>query len=329
MSGSRRWNLLVVLAVGLIAACSAPVRQTERFGAVADSSASAGNELSKARQQQLIDAFVGREMVFRVLWYEYSVLDPDPDFSNPTNLKAVTARFPTMNVKVPAGAWERQQLAVGARPGDVVKVTGVHFLRDSITLFTRKPDRSVVVVSVWMPRGRTIIGTKTNECCTRQVIDDHNLTAQWLEDVLSGSIVEFVAPAARQVALPAAAEGLVLQPPPGLAAAATPGVRLLSAEADPGRLRPGDTLRLSMQFAVEGVGADGAAVQESYELSQGGVALPRFPVLRTETRQAGEHRGVFTQQIPRGAQPGTYRFKAEVCLEGSCSSRVTEFAIVR
>lgn len=61
---------------------------------MADSSRSASNDLSRERQQQILDAFVGRELVFRVLWYEYSDLDPDPDLRNPT--KAVTARFPTM-----------------------------------------------------------------------------------------------------------------------------------------------------------------------------------------------------------------------------------------
>lgn len=109
---------------------------------------------------------------------------------------------------------------------------------------------------------------------------------------------------------------------------AAPGLRLLSARAEPGQLRPGDTLRLTMQFAVDGVGSAGVPIRESYELSLDGAVLPRFPVERTETRGPGEHRGVYSQQIPRGARPGVYRFKAEVCLEGACSNRTTEFIIV-
>lgn len=322
-------SIVVALAV-LLSGCAAPQRESELYAGVADSSRSASNDLSRERQQQILDAFVGRELVFRVLWYEYSDLDPDPDLRNPTVLKAVTARFPTMNVKVPAGAFERRQLAIGARPGDVVKVTGVHFLRDRLTLFTRKPDRSVVVISVLMPRGRTIIGTKVCDVCVRQTISDENLSAQWLEDVLSQSIVEFLAPAPPQVALPEAEKGLVLRPPaPSVGAAAhrQPTVTLLAAGAEPATVRRGERVRLTMMFSVDAETAQPIQVEESYLLTFNGKPLPKFPTQRAEARSAGEHRGVYTQQIPMAATPGTYRFKAEVCAEGACNSRVTEFEI--
>lgn len=326
---------IAVLAF-LLAGCaiSPPQLESELYDGVADSSGSvSSNSLSPERQRQIIDAIVGREVVFRVLWYEYSDLDPDPDFRNPTRLKTVTARFPTMNVKVPAGAYERRQLAIGARPGDVVKITGVHFLRDRLSLFTRNPARKVVVISVLMPRGSTIFGGKTGESGIRQTISDENLSAQWLEDVLAQSIVEFVAPALppATVDLPKAKQGLVLKPPASADAVPKrePVVALLSADAEPKTVRRGDVVRLTMTFSVDARSARSVQVEESYLLTFNKIPLPKFPVRRTELREAGEHRGVYSQQIPTAAAPGTYSFKAEVCVKGTCSSRTTEFKITQ
>ena len=320
----------VTILVSVLAGCSAPSPQAQTYGFL-EGTQSRSNNLSAAREQELGKAFIGRDFVFRVLWHEYADIDPDPNLNDPCPLKAVTHRAGGMLVRVPAGTAERGQLVVSARPGDVATIKGLVFAHDRLTLFARKPDGLPVYISVLMPRGRTIIFTKTTDCGTRQKIDNDNLNVAWLENVLVGSAIEFIAPAApqvTQVALPEPAAGLVLQPSPA-APPREPTVRLLAGQAEPARVRHGESVHLTMQFLVEGdSGTQPVIVKESYGLSHLGKDLPRFPVTRSEARFPGEYQGVYTQQIPRAAAAGVYNFKAEVCLEGRCSSLVSEFAIV-
>lgn len=332
------WNRIRVgglfaALVLLLAGCAAPPPQAERYRDLYDQALSGGNELSPSRITEFRDAFVGRDIVFRVLWYEYAFIDPDPDFDAPSGLKTVISRSGGMVVKVPAGAYERHQLSVAAGPGDVAKITGIAIQKNYVLLFARKPDDRVVVLTVTMPRRTTIFGMKQSESTSRITITDQNMSVPWLKNVLQ-TAVEFVAsaPALKQVKLPEAEKGLELQPPTDLnrgASRNTPSVALLAAGADPVRIKRGDVVHLTMRFAVASQGDKRHKVDESYLLSFNGKPLPKYPVHRSKIREAGEYNGVYSQKIPMGAVPGTYRFKAEVCIDGACSSRVSDFEIMQ
>lgn len=333
LSHDRKRNCSVVVALAvLLGGCAAPSRQVETYGFL-EGTIKRSNDLSTTREKQLGDAFIGRDFVFRALWHEYADVDPDPDLGQPCPLKVVTKRAAGMAIRVPAGSAERDQLIVAARPGDVATIKGVVFARDLLTLHSRKQNGQPVYLTVLMPRGRTLIGTKTTDCGSRQKINDENLTVAWLEDVLTGTVLEFVAPALprAKVDLPEPERGLVLQPPASADAVRRhePAVALLAADAEPKTVRRGEVVRLTMTFSVDAGAARPVQVGESYLLTFNGKPLPKFPVQRAETREAGEHRGVYTQRIPTAATPGTYGFKAEVCVEGVCNSRVTEFEITQ
>jgi hypothetical protein len=314
----------------LLAGCAAPPPQAESYKGSHEGTWKASNDLSDAREKQLGDAFIGREYAFRVLWHEYAVVDPDPDLNAPCPLRAITSSSAGMAVNVPAGTASRGHLVVAARPGETATITGIGFGRSSMTIFSRKPNGVPVFLIVTMPRGRTILLTKTSDCADRQKISDENLTVAWLENVLSQSVLEFIAASPPAVRLPEAQKGLVLSPPKPSNDAVSPGkpsVALLSAYAEPAQVKRGGVVRLSMAFRVNADSTRKVQVSESYELSFEGKPLPNFPVQRTQSRDAGEHNGVYSQQIPNGAAPGTYRFKAEVCFDGTCSSKVSSFEI--
>jgi hypothetical protein len=323
-------GLTLVLAF-LLAGCAAPQPQAEQYNGTFKGTAKASNDLSGARMEEIGEALIGKELVFRVTWHEYADVDPDPDLRSPCPLKAITSSAAGMAVQVPAGSAERGQLVVAALPGETATINGIQFLRDRMLLFSQKPNGSPVFLSVLMPRGRTVMSTKTTSCGTRQTISDENLTAAWLENALTQTVGELVAPTRPAVALPAAKKGLVLTPPEqssAAVAAARPAVALLTAHTEPGRVKRGDVVRLSMAYSVTTQGGQQLQVDESYELSFADKPLPGFPVRRTASRTAGEHRGDYNLQTPNGAAPGTYRFKAEVCFEGRCSSMVSTFEIV-
>jgi hypothetical protein len=324
-----------VLALALtLAGCGAmPPQGSSLSPSQMDGVHSAGDGLSEARRRELGEAFIGREIVFRVPWYEYAWVDPDPSSSAPCNLHVIMSSTGGMAVKVGAGTAERGNMTPVARPGDTARITGMRISSHGIAFYARKPDGRRVFLSVHTPRGRTIIGTKTGNCTHGKAVSDENLSAGWLENVLAVAVGELVAPvqAPVQVAMPKPQQGLTLTAPPAAAVAsqprAQPAVTLLSAGAEPAQVRLGEVVRLGMAFRVSGDEARHFEIAESYELSYQGTNLPRFPIRRTVSRGAGEHRAEYSQQIPRTAAPGTYRFRAEVCLDGACSSRVSTFEI--
>jgi len=314
------WLSIWIIAL-LVAAC-APLRQAERYKGSYNGVQNFGSKLSAAHMRQIGDAFIGREVVFRVLWYEYAYIDPDPNQQGNDPPK----------VKAPKGALARGQLAVAAYAGDTAKITGIQFQRDRLYLFCRKPNGAPVFLRVIMPRGRTLLlGFKTSGDLTRKKITDKNMNAAWLENVLTQAAVEFIEAPMQAVQLSAAPKGLELSapgPPEATRAAGETSVTLLDADAEPALVRPGETLRLNMKFKVATPAAGKIRLKESYGLLFQGQPLPNFPVQRMVSRAAGEHSGVYRQRIPVNAAQGVYRFKAEVCYEQMCSSRVSLFEIV-
>lgn len=92
-------------------------------------------------------------------------------------------------------------------------------------------------------------------------------------------------------------------------AAVDPSVELLSVTVEPAEVSIGDTVRLVIQFEVEGAGA-GVPLTEERQLFLNGSPLLSAPRSTTETWHDGRQRTVVEFDIPASAAVGAYTFEA-------------------
>jgi len=102
----------------------------------------------------------------------------------------------------------------------------------------------------------------------------------------------------------------------------------VTAAVSPRRLRGKELVSVAVGYAVLGAAEANATVRETLSLSFEGEALDQ-PHSTEVVRSAGSHKFDYSRQIPTGAPPGTYRFRAEVCIGKVCSSASDTFVITQ
>ncbi|MCB1007670.1 MAG: hypothetical protein KDB94_02125 [Acidobacteria bacterium] len=121
-------------------------------------------------------------------------------------------------------------------------------------------------------------------------------------------------PVPTDVALPGGSDGLSLAG--------------LEAEADPMRVRRGETVELRVVYEIDGPDGTSAPVRETRALTFQGRLLPNYPVVEESELGPGRHVTVLPQRIPESAEAGRYECRSEVCVDSRCETRTTAFEVI-
>jgi hypothetical protein len=92
--------------------------------------------------------------------------------------------------------------------------------------------------------------------------------------------------------------------------AGEPGFELISAEVEPTRVRPGESIRLITHFKV--TGGSVVEVAESRQLYSGDQGLFSQPRSETTSWPAGVHESTLEFEVPAVAGPGFYRYEVVI-----------------
>ncbi|MCG7942462.1 MAG: hypothetical protein JAY61_05090 [Candidatus Thiodiazotropha taylori] len=295
-------SLLIVFGLSLLlSGCSAPPA------------------LSTKRASELREAFVGREFVFRTDWYEKFTIHKGK-YGHEAILGTPEGKEPSLVQRKRAESPGELQ----ASAGTLAHISDVHSSQNwllKVYFSTEKGQPGEI--SIWrFDKG----------------IRDDIVTVAWLEDQLSQSTIEFLDKADLEIdqignSLPAPPPQPTLTAAPKRAhkntpkVASSPMIKDLEATASPSSVRHGETLKLILNYSLVS-GIEGSVeVTESRNLLFNGKTLPGYPKQKAEHKRSGSQTSIFRQKIPLKANPGTYTYKGEVCIETGCISRLTRFTI--
>ncbi len=280
-------------------------------------------KLTNGHVENLKHEFVGREFVFRTDWHHGMVVYK----REPKNNWYDTMYNQSAQVK-------RDKLKLGelaARSGDVATFTSItpkysYFLS---LKFKTELDKEGYI-SILTPNKESW-GSEFYEDMTDQVA-----TVAWVEDQLTNATIKFLDKTETDAAeIPAVLPAPPMQPKltpttsavPTPVQMAEPSISRLTVTATPSRVRHGEVLKLQLDYTIDTADGEPVQVTESRNLVFNSKALPGYPKERQETRGYGRHSTSFRQKIPSKAQPGTYTYKGEVCIQTGCTSRLVRFAI--
>ncbi|RLJ21785.1 hypothetical protein DJ030_03405 [bacterium endosymbiont of Escarpia laminata] len=287
-----------------------------------------GITLPASRIAEIRQAFIGRSFIFQQDWYEYSLIDSDPEggFDTPIPITKFTNRIEKSgyrNLVAPAGT--------------VAKIIGTRTYRDVMTFICETEAGEKTYLVILNHRPSTLFFGKRNigRLVQRRALDVELTTIPWIERNLTFSTVKFVENLPEvpntALALPEPPDELVLSPSKTAAAtltsAVTPSVSQLSTRAVPAQVRHGEVLKLLIDYTVDTAGQESLEVTESRSLLFSGKVLPGYPKERNLLKSSGRQTSAFRQKIPSQAKPGTYTYKGEVCIETGCVSRLVRFTI--
>ncbi|MES9991797.1 MAG: hypothetical protein ABW098_07580 [Candidatus Thiodiazotropha sp.] len=277
--------------------------------------------LSTKRTSDLREAFVGREFVFRTDWYEkFAILEGKHGH------QAI--------VGIPEGTKpNRYHRKLAERPGELQATAG-----------TLAHISDIKAIKSWQLK--VYFSTEKGqqgEISIRRFgkgINDDIVTAAWLEDQMSRSTIEFLDKAEVEIkkiqkALPAPPPQPTLTPAPERERTKAPKVvsgpviKELKATASPSPVRHGETLKLILNYSLQSEDRGLVEVTETRSLLYNGKTLPGYPKQKVEHKSSGRQTSTFRQRIPPKANPGTYTYKGEVCVETGCTSRLTRFTITQ
>ncbi|MES9991798.1 MAG: hypothetical protein ABW098_07585 [Candidatus Thiodiazotropha sp.] len=285
------------------------------------SACSAPPALSTKRTSELREAFIGREFVFRTDWYEKFRI-----FKGKYGHEAILG---TPEGKTPS---QVQQKRAG-KPGELRAAAGTLAHISDI----KSPQNWLLTVYFSTEKGQQ---GEISIWRLDKGINDDIVTAAWLEDQLSRSTIEFLDKADVEInkiqkALPAPPPQPTLTTAPERVRSNTPKVvsgpviKELKATASPSPVRHGETLKLILNYSLQSEDRGLVEVTETRSLLYNGKTLPGYPKQKVEHKSSGRQTSTFRQRIPPKANPGTYTYKGEVCVETGCTSRLTRFTITQ
>lgn len=105
-------------------------------------------------------------------------------------------------------------------------------------------------------------------------------------------------------------------------------VKSQSASCTPGRVRPGEDVRVFVDYSLQGpAGADGANVTTKWTLKQNGKKVADLNQPKPVFKEYGGHTVDMTIPIPPNTEAGTYEVQLTVKAGGSSDVSVTEFEV--
>ncbi|MCG8017410.1 MAG: hypothetical protein JAY97_14450 [Candidatus Thiodiazotropha sp. 'RUGA'] len=275
--------------------------------------------LSTKRTSELHEALIGREFVFRTDWYEkYTIYKGE--YGHEAILSTPEGKKPS-HVQLKRAERPGELQAIAGTLAHISDIKSTQYWLLKVYFSTEKGQQGEI--SIWqLDKG----------------IHDDIVTAAWLEDQLSHSAIKFLDKADMEIdeikkALPTpplqptltAAPKRVHTSAPKVASG--PVINDLEATASPSPVRHGETLKLILNYSLQSGGSDSVEVTETRNLLYNGKTLPGYPKQRVEHKHSGPQTSIFRQRIPPKANPGTYTYKGEVCIETGCISRLTRFTI--
>ncbi len=291
-----------------------------------DGSAKRKNELSRSNILGLREAFIGRDFVLRInLMGNHLIHDG-----------LVRHALETYQTKAAANAKINYGVLVSPA-GEVSTIIGMNFMHNSDVYLHFRTQRGT--------RGNLIVRAPNKGKASFQKLEDKLVTAQWLEAQLTNQSIQFLKESngldanALRATLPRAQSGLQLSSDPNAAASSaadTPRkasmfpayLNSLTVRAEPSKVRKGETVRLIVEYKLDGSIVGPIEAEESRVLRFQQTRLPGYPVVKTFSRELGTIESVYRQKIPVSAASGTYEFKGEVCVNGECISRIARFIVV-
>ncbi|MET0064913.1 MAG: hypothetical protein ABW076_01065 [Candidatus Thiodiazotropha sp.] len=277
--------------------------------------------LSQKRTSELQEAFIGREFVFRTDWYdEYAVYEGRHGHrSLVTEKDGVSSSAKKYHMKLAENPGK--QLAAAGTIAHISDIKAVENWKLNVYFSTEKGQQGEISIRRF-----------------GKGIHDEIVTAEWVEDQLSQSTVQFLDKADEEIKK---IQATLPEPPPQptLTSAPVPAhihtqpnvsepvIKDLEATALPTPVRHGEILKLTLIYSLQSGGSVPIETTETRSLLYNGKTLPGYPKRKIEIRHSGQHSSIFHQRIPVKARPGTYTYKGEVCIETGCNSRTTRFII--
>ncbi|QYZ64712.1 MAG: hypothetical protein HPY30_01140 [Gammaproteobacteria bacterium (ex Lamellibrachia satsuma)] len=280
-------------------------------------------KLTDGHVENLKEAFVGREFVFRTDWHHGMVIYKGKPMGN---------FYATMHNQTSMVKKRKHQLGdLVSRGGDTatfINIAPSYNYRLFLTFKSSQGDAGSIII---MSPNKDSWGSEYYEDMT-----DSMATVPWVENQLTNATIKFLDKTETDAAeIPAVLPAPPMQPKltpttptvPTPVQMTEPSISRLSVTATPSRVRHGEVLKLQLDYTIDA--ADGKPVQvtESRNLVFNSKALPGYPKERQETRGNGRHSTNFRQKIPSKAQPGSYTYKGEVCIPAGCTSRLVRFSI--
>ncbi len=305
VSEPRRLSIIPMVLLVLLSACS-----TDNV------------KLSSDHLQELKQAFVGREFVFRVDWHLGMVIYKGRPENN---------IYATMYNKTPSVNRHIQDLgAQVAEGGEVARITSVMPVANHRLYLGFKTRQGA--------KGTLIIFSPNNESWGTefyQDLTDQTASIAWVEEQLTRKTIRFlgsedVPASAASAPLSRPPVPVQLTPPPGKSRQQETGPEVtgLRVIADPPQLKRGESVSLSLEYRIASANQPVFEVTEKRLLSFDGKRVPRYPKEQVKTLSEGRHSSNFRQKIPAGAKTGVYVYQGEVCIADRCSSESVEFEVL-
>lgn len=308
MNTSSRRNLIITLFIIFtlgLSGCSAPK-----------------SEISDTRIDDLKDYFIGREFVFSTDWTNQMVVYQG---------EPVLQCFATPHQRKKCLERAERKKKVLARAGTVAKITNVKSdstWRIFIQYKTEQDTAGNIFLVTDHLENWAMHGPMAHAKWT-----DQNSTIPKIEELLTRSTIKFLDMAAETDEIPVTLTAPVDQPklsPVETLQSNSPQVseiQNLSADVEPSLVKQGDTIRLLLNYDLISAGDSPTAITELRDLLHNGQSLPGYPKQRSGQLTSSHQNSAFRQQIPTKAKPGTYTYKAEVCIETGCISKLINFMI--
>ncbi|MCG8488313.1 MAG: hypothetical protein MI756_12655 [Chromatiales bacterium] len=277
--------------------------------------------MSDGHVQSLSDAFVGREFVFRTNWHKGMMI---------YQRKPINNWFASMHNQTKQVKREKhklgEQIAAG---GEVATITSVEPLYNYRLYLGFKTNQGRF--------GHLVVLSENNKSWSSEFykdMTDEMATVAWVENQLTNRAIQFFdtnekSSQAVVTEVNAPTEQLQLSPPPAQRQQRSeiPSITQLRVDAQPARVKPGETVSLFLDYRVGSTNAKNIDVTEVRNLSFKGNTIPRYPKQQMKSLSAGSHGSNYRQKIPAAAKPGIYSYRGEVCISNSCSSQSVTFTV--
>ncbi|MBV2121171.1 MAG: hypothetical protein KUF74_06930 [Candidatus Thiodiazotropha sp. (ex Ctena orbiculata)] len=277
--------------------------------------------MSDGHIQNLGDAFVGREFVFRTNWHKGMMI---------YQRKPINNWFASMHNQTKQVKREKHKLGeLIASGGEVATITSVEPLYNYRLYLGFKTNKGRY--------GHLVILSENNKSWSSEFykdMTDEMATVTWVENQLTNRAIQFFdaqekSSQAVVAEVKAPTEQMQLSPPPAQRQQRPeiPSITQLRVDAQPERVKPGETVSLLLNYRIGPANAKSIEVTEVRNLSFKGNTILRYPKQQTKSLSAGSHGSNYRQKIPAAAKPGRYSYRGEVCISNSCSSQSVTFTV--
>lgn len=281
------------------------------------------------RYQELNQAFVGREFVFRTDWYNTWIIQNGIPIHY---CKAKTLRsndcFKT----------SRSKERLLARGGTVAHIKSVKlFSTMGLFVYFTTEQKTNGVIRIY---GKYLNNWAMHGPLAWEKITNQKATVSWVEQELTMKTIRFLDDSAiaeessqGMHSLSTPPKQLTLTPTSDVAGSSLSSnhsvtISKIMASAIPTRVHFGQVLNLKLDYTLAGAVENKTEVTESRILLFNDKALPSYPIVKHKNLGNGSYTTVFKQRIPSQAKSGVYFYEGEVCVDTGCFKHQVKFQVI-